>query len=269
MFRRFFKRKKQEQKSTQRDLFSELFPLTAENRKALDVKFDAVFRKMYDEEGLKALRGYSRNYPANEIQIGRLFFNDMGWDLSTRNNNRLEYESKEGDFMTVDIIQPNGKLERGASETDIYRSWMRNNAVQQGGGLILCEEFINQNKVEGYESIIKVPRQETTGMDYIYFLNIRNYDEQMLYQITLKIFEMSPTGMRDNISMHPISEITKTDIGELMGWYRQDPYQKDFHAGNVMNISEREEFDVYFPFHPLSIIRNEIAPSVKKSIRFK
>jgi hypothetical protein len=75
--------------------------------------------------------------------------------------------------------------------------------------------------------------------------------------------------MRDNISMHPICEIAKTDLSELLGLYRKDPYQKDFNAGNVMNISEREEFDEFFPFHPLSIIRKEIRPNMKNAVRFE
>jgi hypothetical protein len=181
----------------------------------------------------------------------------------------LEYQSNEGDVMVVDKINPNGKMEKGKSKIGVYRNWIRDNSVQQGGGLIMCEEIITKNDVNAYESIIKVPRQETTGMDYVYFLNMSNFNEQKLYQIRIKIFEMNPTGMRDNISMHPICEIAKTDLSELLGLYRKDPYQKDFNAGNVMNISEREEFDEFFPFHPLSIIRKEIRPNMKNAVRFE
>jgi len=266
MFGRFFKRNKREKqtpqsKSNQRDLFEELFPLTKENQLKFETAFNSIFEKMYNEEGNKTLKEYSRNYSSNEMQFGSLRFDDMNWNQLSANENRLEYQSNDGDVMIVDKINPNGKMEKGESQIAVYRNWIRDNSVQQGGGLIMCEEIITKNAINAYESIIKVPRQETTGMDYVYFLNMSNFDEQKLYQIRIKIFEMNPTGMRDNISMHPICEVAKTDLSELMGLYRKDPYQKNFNAGNVMNISEREEFDNFFPFHPLSIIRKEISLS--------
>lgn len=85
----------------------------------------------------------------------------------------------------------------------------------------------------------------------------------------IKIHEGGPTGIRDNFMMHPICDITNLDMSKLMGFYRKDPYDKDFMEGNRMNLSERAEFDYLFPFHPLSIIRNEIRPSVLKTIEFR
>jgi len=192
----------------------------------------------------------------------------MHWNLLSKTENCLEYQSDNGDVMVVDIISPNGKIEKGESQLPIYRNWIREQAVQEGGGLILCEDLKTENGLEGYESITKNPREGTTGMDYIYFLNLNNYEEQKLYQIRVKIFEMNPTGLRDNMSMHPICEIANIDMGELLGLYRQDPYQAEFKMGNMMNISERAEFDEFFPFHPLSIIRREIRPNMKKKLRF-
>ncbi len=274
MFGRFFKRNKETKQSihtdsNQRDLFEELFPLTKDNQLKFESAFNSIFEKMYDEQGNKTLKEYSRDYTANEIQFGSLRFDDMNWNQLSANENRLEYQSDEGDVMVVDKINPNSKMEKGKSQIEVYRNWIRENSVQQGGGLIMCEEIITKNEISAYESIVKVPRQETTGMDYVYFLNMSNFDEQKLYQIQVKIFEMNPTGMRDNISMHPICEIAKTDLSELMRLYRQDPYLKGFNAGNVMNISEREEFDKFFPFHPLSIIRNEIRPNMKDKVIFE
>ena len=105
-------------------------------------------------------------------------------------------------------------------------------------------------------------------MDYIYFLNIRNYEEQKLYQLTFKVFEMSPTGTRDNLMMHPLADIANVDMMQLMELYREDPYDPNYDQGNRMNLSEREEFDYLFPFHPLSIIRQDIRPRIKRSLKF-
>ncbi len=274
MFGRFFNRnsdKKQPAKSNpkKRDLFDELFPLTDENKLKFENAFSSIMGKMYNEEGNTILKEYARNYPTNEIQFDSLRFDDMNWSQINADENRLEYQSKEGDAMLVAKINPKGTMNKGESQIAVYRNWIRQTAVEQSGGLILCEEIVTKNGINAYESIIKVPRQETTGMDYIYFLNMSNFEEQKLYQIQVKVFEMSPTGMRDNLAIHPICDITNIDMGEIMGLYRQDPYQKEYAFGNLMNLSEREEFDKYFPFHPLSIIRREIRPNMKAKVWFE
>lgn len=273
MFGNFFKKNKNKKEPVastpkSRDLFAELFPLTEDNKSKFDTTLNSILTKMFGEEGHQKLTTYSRNYADNEIQLGRLILDDMNWNQLNKTEHSLEYQSDNGDVMVVDILSPNGQIEKGQSQLQIYRNWIRERAVQEKGGLILCEYLNTKNGLEGYESITKNPREGTTGMDYIYFLNINNYEEQKLYQIKVKIFEMNPTGLRDNMAMHPICEIANIDMGELMGLYRQDPYQTTFKEGNVMNISERAEFDAYFPFHPLSIIRREIRPNMKKKLRF-
>ena len=65
-----------------------------------------------------------------------------------------------------------------------------------------------------------------------------------------------------------ISTVVGSDVLDIPELYRQDPYDKNFVQGNTMNLSEREEFDFLFPFHPLSIIRKEIVPQIKKSLKF-
>ena len=274
MFKRFFKSKKEEKpiqsNFSNRDLFNELFPLTEENKTKFKNSFNSIFEQMFEKEQVDELLNYSRNYKTKATQIGNLTFNDMNWDLIDSTETKLQYVSPDSDPMVIEIFEPNGEMKKEDSEAIMlaYRDWTRKQTAKIGGGLIMCEEVLTENGIVGYESITKIPKREGRGMDYTYFLNLNDYKEQKMYQFRIMVFEMNPTGLRDNISMHPICDITNTDIEELMSLYRQDPYDKEYKDGNLMNISEKKEFDSFFPFHPLSIIRNEIKPNIINNVRF-
>lgn len=274
MFKRFFKRNKKEEtiqsNVSNRDLFMELFPLTEENKTKFKNSFYSIFEQMFEKEQLEELLNYSRNYKTKETQFGNLTFNDMNWNLMNSTETKLKYTSSDSDPMIIEVFKPNGKMKEEDSQAIMlaYRDWTRKQTAKIGGGLIMCEEVLTENGIIGYESITKIPKKEGRGMDYTYFLNLNNYKEQRMYQFRVMVFEMNPTGLRDNISMHPICNITGIDIEELMSLYRQDPYDKKYKEGNLMNISEKKEFDIYFPFHPLSIIRNEIRSNIINSVRF-
>lgn len=276
MFKRFFSKNKNKAQSIEsnpinRDLFEELFPLTTENKAKFDDAFNSILGKIFEDEDAKIIEEYSKDYLFKEILFGKLRFNTMSWNSITTTATKVQYQAADGDAMVVDIIEPGHIMakEQNLSKMTTYRDWMRDQIAQRGGGLIMCEEIFTTNGIDGYESIFKVPRKEGMGMDYTYFLNLNNYEEQKLYQFRVIVFERSPTGIRDNVSMHPICEIAGVDLLELMEIYRKDPYDKGYTKGNVMNLSERQEFDEYFPFHPLSIIRNKIRPNILDSVKFE
>lgn len=264
--------KKQEasaKKAPERDLFKKLFPLTEKNKSFIENRTNSILEDMHGEENRKVLQSYTRDYPSKVATKKALEFESFDWKLEKETETSATYSSPEGDILLIDLVAPNGTLSKDKpSELLVYRSWLRDSFAQQNGGLIYCEEFRKPDGLEGFESIVKMPREGSTGMDYIYFLNLRNYDEQKLYQIHLKIFEMSPTGLRDNLMMHSFSDVLEVDFGELMELYRQDPYDKTYTKGNRMNLSEREEFDALFAFHPLSIIRRELRQRLFDSVKF-
>ncbi len=101
------------------------------------------------------------------------------------------------------------------------------------------------------------------------FLNLRNYKEQLLYQIHIKVHEGNRTGMRDNIFMSPLANAVGLDLEKLLHHYRKDPYDKNFKDGNRRNLSEMKDFDHLFPAHPLSVIRDQIRPKVLTSLSFE
>lgn len=265
-----FFRKKKPQQTPQRDLFDELFPLSNDLKQQIDAEVAAIQTKMHGEDGLAEIRAYRRQYTSQLTILQNLEFDTFNWQLHDSNASSQLYYDDFGDTLEISIMLPNGEMKRetSSSQMPVFRNWMRSIALEQSGGIVFCEEFSLNNGLTGSESILKIPRQEAPGMDYIYVLQALHYKEQKIYRITIRVNEMSPTGMRDNIFIQPISLILGLDFMEMAKLYNQDPYDKNFKEGNTMNLSERQEFDYLFPFHPLSIIRNEIMPQLKYNLRF-
>lgn len=276
MFRKFFKKNKSTEQTGKsdtehRNLFEEFLPLSPEIEKKFEAAFDSIFTQMYEKDQYEKLKNYARNYGSENIQLGSLKYDNLNWNLLDSTDKEQQYRSNEGEVMIVDSINFDNKVEKGQIENDMltYRNWVRDHAAKKSGGLIMCQTISDDIEIDGYECIIKLPKDETPGMDYVYFLNLNNYQEQKMYKFQVMVAEMNPTGMRDNISMHPICEIAGIELFDLMNCYRQDPYDKSYNQGNLMNFSEIEAFDKYFPYHPLSIIRREIRPKILSSIKFR
>jgi len=252
-----------------RDLFEELFPLSIEHQHIIEEHLKKIFSGMFGEEGYAELMSHRRSFPQVPTVFQGLRFDSLGWELEEEDPTHQIYRNDTGDFIDITIVSPSGKIdEQTADELPVFRKWFRDLFIHQGGGLIYCEN-LNHHEIDAFESIGKVPRQQGAGIDYIYHLNIRNYEKQKLYQLMVKLHEGAPTGLRDNILMHPLCDITALDMLQMMEYYRKDPYYPTLQEGNVMNLSEREEFDHYFPFHPLSIIRKEVKAQILESIRFE
>ena len=272
MFRKLFgssNKTNRPKKNSVRDLFEELFPLSSENKQVITEKLLDIQRQMFGKEGLEKLQQITRIKEPHMQTFHALKFDTLGWNLEEEKKEGLLYVNEFGDYLKIDRTNANGKLEKNKpSELSVYRDWIRNMFVQQKGGLIMCEELSLPNKFDAFESIGKTPRKNATGIDYTYFLNIRNYEEQKLYQLILRVHEIGTTGLRDNMTMPPLCDVAKIDMGQLFESYRQDPYDKSLQGGNRRNLSEMEDFDHLFPFHPLSAIRQEIRPRLLAEIHF-
>jgi hypothetical protein len=116
----------------------------------------------------------------------------------------------------------------------------------------------NLDKFPYIYTIVKFQR-EPHGVNYLFRFHIKLYSKY--YQIDGMFDEMGTTGTRDSTIFEKCRRDGVVQIEEvngkmnLIGW-NEDPYDKNIKNGFLMNLSEKEEFDEYFPYHPLSEIRN-------------
>ena len=100
-------------------------------------------------------------------------------------------------------------------------------------------------------SIIKTA-QETSGVQYFMLFQEKVCDEV----VCIKAFfqEYGTTGIRDNEIFSAMLSQGILTMEEKDKWWC-DPYDETLKRSFLMNLSEQEQFDEYFPDHPLSQAR--------------
>jgi len=116
----------------------------------------------------------------------------------------------------------------------------------------------NLDKFPYIYTIVKAPQKEH-GNHYLFNFHIQinnNY-----YSIEGMFDETGTTGVRDSVVFEFCRRENIVRVEEvdgkmnIIGW-NEDPYDKNYKKGFLMNLSEKREFDEKFPFHPLSEARN-------------
>jgi hypothetical protein len=116
----------------------------------------------------------------------------------------------------------------------------------------------NLEKFPFIYTITKVP-MEPHGVHYLFRLHIKINTK--FYQIEGMFDEVGTTGTRDTVVFEKCRRDGIVQIEQVngkmnvIGW-NEDPYDKNFKKGFLMNLSEKREFDEFFPNHPLSEARN-------------
>lgn len=270
MFKKFFsKNNKAQPKKIPNPLF-DLFPLDQAEQDKISNFVHDMLGKMFGAEVVQQMRDFSLEYPVQKEHFGKLSFDGMDWKRDDEDGEFILVCEQTGGYMHIATAQPEGKLKPGQTNTVSYRNWLRKQYIEFGGGVIFCEAFRNQHGVEGFEAISKVPKgKDEQGIDYVYFLNLQNFDENLLYQVSVKMFEQGTPGLRDNLLMQPFMQIAKIENPqELMQHYFRDPYDHSNKEGLPMNVAENEVFDALFPVHPLSIIRQAVRGRLVESLKW-
>ena len=125
-------------------------------------------------------------------------------------------------------------------------------SVNDRQGLIEVDAGYTVSNKDFIYSIVK-SRQSSTGMVYILTLQIlEKVDADTAVEVQGWFREIGSTGARDAL-VHD-----QWAAEENAGPWFEDPYNPDFKEGLLMNQSEAEAFDNFFPLHPLSEARRLI-----------
>lgn len=117
-------------------------------------------------------------------------------------------------------------------------------------GLIKVERNKTSSGKEFIYSIVKTHMQEY-GVQY--FLRLQMLVGNKFYEIDAFYGEEGVTGSRDAAVFAQWMQ-NKKDLSSTDGW-TCDPYDSTFQRGLLMNLSEEQYYDRYFPNHPLSKCR--------------
>ena len=112
-------------------------------------------------------------------------------------------------------------------------------------------------------SIVK-SQSEPSGMLYILTADLAVRSGYVRLQGWFS--EVDTTGMRDNMVFAMKLKGAAQDFDRIRSGWTQDPYDKDYTRGALMNASEAECYDELFPSHPLSVTRRFVAQIIEGNL---
>lgn len=125
---------------------------------------------------------------------------------------------------------------------------------------------VNSGKTKnGFNYVYSIVKTQIKphGIQYTLIFQLRNFKGTVS---NLKAFfsETGMTGVRDTQIHSLLIQQGIITLGDNNGWMR-DPYDTSLQNRFLMNLSELEQFDQYFPNHPLSVARHTIKEIIENN----
>lgn len=185
----------------------------------------------------------------SEISIKSVSIHDFGWPKVTEEDGIIRWVNQERTaVVTINYFDLVPDIPTRDRDVNVLRSFFRNSINKANGGLLAAELY----QLQGFDvikTIFKIP-QEPNGRQYIGSLTLPF--STCSFVLKVHAIEAGITGFRDTMVA---DELLRGGNFDLADW-DCDPYDKDLKTGLLMNLSEAEKYDVEYPDHPLSIVRN-------------
>ncbi len=125
--------------------------------------------------------------------------------------------------------------------------------LPESGGIIEAE----REETSSGDDLLYIILKNDTGQGMEYVLMAQLFQKDIVFDIKGVFYEEGLSGVRERY----VFEMLYPDgpFNEMPEEWSFDPYDPDNGYGNLMNLSEKAEYDIDFPTHPLSVIRELIS----------
>eukprot|EP01084_Bolivina_argentea_P017317 32346_1 len=241
------------------------FPVLTKTEKLIKKRFESISKHIDTNKQKHQAQTRIHPYIVDRMRKFRfIHFNSLGWKFvgsgygspySKLYRHKGNYQLSISFFpMPPDCCKP--------ADTEANRSKVRKSLAHPdlNGGIILLETIVIDG-IPCIEQIVKIS-ERPHGIRYTWAIIIPFKDRS--YVVKVQIFSNDM-----NIREYTIIPLWRKNNNkdDLEGWC-EDPYDPSFKGGCLMNGSEKEKYDAHTTWHALSILRMQIIPKVKASIKF-
>lgn len=202
--------------------------------------------------------------------IDALSFDRTGWETCLRNPYEEGLLDDEGDaLMVIFQTQPAYCPPPEAPLTEL-QAFFREQSRMVGGGLVSTEAL----QIDGVHCVKHIFKTKLASGGFAYHGFCLILRKTMNYLMGIGIEETGIVGIRECSVMaelwpaledEPVPEDAdrspfypnKVPVSRKKGWFC-DPYDERFNEGALHTIADREEYDAYFPEHPLTRVRQKL-----------
>jgi hypothetical protein len=187
----------------------------------------------------------------------------QGWFELERDNRSVTWSNASNQFRMLELIAGSGGFPAiNAASIDDYRRVMRQNALEQGHGIL----EVQMTCVDGFnaiKTITKYPLEHQLGFGYNGWLCVPL--PTMTFNIYSKALEQHFSDQRAVIfgALALAKEINANT--DPHAWI-QDPYDPEFDEVALHHLADQTQFDDLFPQHPLTLIRQDLERLVQQTL---
>lgn len=184
-----------------------------------------------------------------KISVDSISIPELGWPKE-KEKNAVLWVNPEGTIaVSINFFDQAPDIPTIKNVNEL-RAFYRDLIVSTNGGLVEVEIF-KLHSFDIIRTVFKIP-QPGRGMLYVGSLTIPF--GTCSFVLKVQAVEAGPTGMREAFI---VDRLLKDGTFNEATW-SADPYDDEITAGNLMNKAEDQKYDVEFPNHPLSQVRNKL-----------
>ncbi|MEO0898564.1 MAG: hypothetical protein AAFY71_19280 [Bacteroidota bacterium] len=156
--------------------------------------------------------------------------------------------------LSVNYFPTAPDLPRPLKDVDHLRDFYRRKLARAKGAILIVEPF-QLNGYRAIETLFRIPQKKQEGFIYVGSYTIPFADRS--YVVKVQEQEFTHIGERERMIMERLLKDRPKEIGEdgqPIGW-EFDPYDPAYEGEFKMNKSEEVRFDLWYPEHPLTHVR--------------
>lgn len=188
-----------------------------------------------------------------------------GTDFLTDESFKLIKDKKFGDYYLKQTPNSTSILTYSKEGLDKAVPLIDNKAFIDGCRKFLSDnqglvEVVNTKTKKGNICAYSIIKEAIKPFGMMYILTIQVAYEDFIINVHGEFKEEGMTGERDNlvaILYEKAGKLKFDEIGRHGKWF-EDPYDKKYAKGVLMNLSELPQFDKIAPNHPLSEARKVV-----------
>lgn len=182
-----------------------------------------------------------------KISVDSISIPELGWPREKEGNAVLWMNPEGSIAVSINFFDQAPDIPT-IKDINNLQAFYRDLIISVNGGVIEVE-LLKRQQFDLVRTIFKIP-QPGRGMLYVGSLTIPF--NTCSFVLKIQAIEAGPTGMREALI---VDRLFKDGTFEENTW-AADPYDNEITLGTLMNKSEDQRYDVDFPDHPLTQVRN-------------
>ena len=178
-----------------------------------------------------------------------------GWHELRRSSHWISWGNTSDQFRLLELVDGNSGFPAiNQSSLNSYRRAMRQNALEQGHGIV----EVKLSRIAGVvalKTITKYPLEHRLGFGYDGWICVPL--PKLTVNMYTKVLGQDMTKRRATAA-DALLRVKRIDTSPDPNTWIRDPYDPEFDEVALHHLTDEARFDHMFPDHPLTLVRQDL-----------